>query len=52
MPETPDIPEALPLAGVAAVPAEATPPLSEGETAESAETTHVPETAKGARNHA
>ncbi|NYF53499.1 hypothetical protein [Tunturiibacter gelidoferens] len=38
MPETPDI--------SAAVPAEATPPLSEGETAESAETTHVPETAK------
>ena len=46
MPETPDIPEELPLADVAAVPAEATSPLSDGETAESAETAHVPETAK------
>jgi hypothetical protein len=46
MPETPDIPEEFPLADVAAVPAEATPPLSEGETPESAETAHVPETAK------
>ena len=46
MPETPDIPEELPLADVAAVPTEATPPLSESETPESAETSHVPETAK------
>jgi hypothetical protein len=46
MPETPDIPEELPLADVAAVPAEATPRLSDGETAESAATAHVPETAK------
>ena len=46
MPETPDIPEALPLADVAAVPAEAASPLSEGETPESAETAHIPETAK------
>lgn len=45
MPETPDIPEELPLADVVAVPAEATSPLS-GETAESAETAHVPEAAK------
>jgi len=40
MPETPDIPEKLPLADVTDLPAEATPPLREGETA------HVPETAK------
>src|SRR5580693_6564970 len=46
MSETPDIPEELPPADVAAVPAEATSPLSDGETAESAETAHVPETAK------
>ena len=46
MPETPDIPKELSLADVAAVPAEATSPLSEGETAESAETAHVPEAAK------
>jgi hypothetical protein len=46
MPETPDIPEELPPADVAAVPAEATSPLSDGETAESAETAYVPETAK------
>jgi hypothetical protein len=46
MPETPDIPEELPLANVVAMPAEATSPLSEGETAESAETAHVPEAAK------
>jgi hypothetical protein len=46
MPETPDIPEELPLADVVAVPVEATSPLSEGETAESAETAHVPEAAK------
>jgi hypothetical protein len=43
MPETPDIPEELPLADVAAVSAKATPPQSEGATAETA---HVPETAK------
>ena len=43
MPETPDIPEELPLADVAVVPAEATSPLSDGETAESAETAHVGE---------
>jgi hypothetical protein len=46
MPETPDIPEELPLADVAAVPVEATSPLSEGETAQSAKTAHVPGTAK------
>jgi hypothetical protein len=46
MTETPDIPEELPLADVAAVPAEAAPPLSEGETPGSAEIAHVPETAK------
>jgi len=46
MPETPDIPEELPLADVAAVPDEATSPLSEGETSQSAETAHVPDTAK------
>jgi hypothetical protein len=46
MPETPDIPEELPLADVATVPVEATPPLSEGETADSAETTQFRETAK------
>jgi hypothetical protein len=46
MPETPDIPEGLPLADVAAVPAEATSSLSDGETAVSSETSHVPETAK------
>jgi hypothetical protein len=44
MPETPDIPEGLPLADVAAVPAEATSSLSDGEAAVSVET--VPETAK------
>jgi hypothetical protein len=46
MPETRDIPEELPLAEVAAVLAEATPPLGGGETQESAETADVPETAK------
>ena len=46
MPETPDIPEELPLADVVAVPAEANSPLSGGETAESAETAHIPEAAK------
>ena len=46
MPETPDIPEGLPLADVAAVPAEATSPPSEGETAERTETAHIPEPAK------
>jgi hypothetical protein len=46
MPETPDIPEELPLADVAAVPAEATPPLSEGETPGRAETAHVREITK------
>ena len=46
MSETPDIPEELPPADVPAVPAEVTSPLSEGEAAESAETAHVPETAK------
>ena len=46
MPETPDIPEELPLADVAAVPAQATSPLSESETAERAEAAHVPEAAK------
>jgi hypothetical protein len=46
MPETPDIPEEPPLADVAAVPAEATSPLREVETPESAEAAHVPETAK------
>jgi hypothetical protein len=46
MPETPDIPEELSLADVVAVPAEANSPLSGGETADSAETAHVPEAAK------
>ncbi|HWW98625.1 MAG TPA: hypothetical protein VNY74_13050 [Edaphobacter sp.] len=46
MPETPDIPEELPLADVAAVPTEATPLLRENETPEGAETAHIPETAK------
>ena len=46
MPETPDIPEGLPLADVAAVPAEATSSLGDGERTVSAETSHVPETAK------
>ncbi|HWZ83666.1 MAG TPA: hypothetical protein VNW47_13630 [Terriglobales bacterium] len=46
MPETPHIPEDLPLADVTALPDEATPPLSEGETPESKETAPVPETAK------
>jgi hypothetical protein len=44
MPETPDIPEELPLADVAPVPAETMAPLRESETAESAETADVPET--------
>ena len=46
MPETPDIQEELPLADLAAVPAEATPSLREGATAESAETAHTPQSAK------
>ena len=46
MPETPDIPEGLPLADVAAVLAEATSSLSDGERTVSADTSHVPETAK------
>jgi hypothetical protein len=46
MSETPDIPEELPLADVAAVPAEATSPLHKGETEENAGTAHVSEIAK------
>jgi hypothetical protein len=46
MPGTRDIPEELPLADVVTVPAEATSPLNENETPESAERAHVPEAAK------
>jgi hypothetical protein len=46
MPEIPDIPKNRPPADPAVMPAEATSPLSKGETPESAKTAHVPEMAK------
>jgi hypothetical protein len=46
MPETPDIPVERPLADIAAVRAEATPPLREDDTPGNAGTAHIPETAK------
>jgi hypothetical protein len=46
MPETPDLPDELPLADVAAVIAEATTSAPESETPESTETAHVPEATK------
>jgi hypothetical protein len=46
MPETPDFPDELPLADVAAVIAEATTSAPESETPESTETAHVPEATK------
>jgi hypothetical protein len=51
MPETPDIPEELPLADVAAMPAEAVPPLSEGDARECGDSTRSSD-CEGARNHA
>lgn len=46
MPETQNIPEGIPLADSAFVPAEVAPSLSEGEVPESAESVHISVTAK------